>query len=683
MHRLIVRALGTSTVMLACCLAAAAAASAGTVTMFVCNSPVALNRSPTGWTSNATGGIKAIDSCQGGGRMQISFPGNSAAATGSYGQWSTTLPAAMDLTGMDVPAGAGLIAPDTQNDGGSGGYNVRYLWDGGATEVPVAGNCCGGLNYAGATVQTIHGRYLIIQVACTKSSCNITGALGTPGDIFDIKNFLLTAADDTPPALSTPSQVGQRMNLWDAGKWVRGAFGLAFSAANPNASGVCGTGAYLDGTPLSGGAASPVVNTQWQQCAPTLEFSGSVDTSTLQDGEHSLALDSVDAASPANHGTVSRSFGVDNQAPTVSLPPTVQVAGNGSTTYVPASATAGPSGVRDISCSVDSAAAVTYPDPAAQSAFSAQVPVSGLGSHRVDCVSQNNAADSSGADAQSAPAGSIVSLREPTSSAVTFAQIADQARCHTVVHRRHGRRITIRACRARTIKRKETVTKIVKRHGRKRVVKVIKVVRVPVRPHVVLRTSERVRYGHATTISGALDTGSGALPNAPVSVLATPDNGSGAYTQIATAVTSAAGTWTAKIRPGPSRLIKVMYAGSATTYPAVSAPITLSVPANIRIASITPRYVPWGSKITITGKLAGGYLPAAGILVELRYSYQHARDVYGVKTHVTAQTFTTTFTFGAGAQHVRFGFQLATLPDGSYPYRPAASNTIAVHVGNQ
>lgn len=683
MHRPVKRAISATIGVLVCSLAWAGAASAGMVTMAVCaNSAVPLNTSATGWTSSATQPpFSAVDGCQGGGRMQISVPRSQQVQIGLQGQWATTLPPGMALSAMNVPAGAGLINPNTQNAQGGGGFNVRYLWQGGATEVPVGSVCCGGLHYAGATAQAIGGRYFIIQVACNNdpgqpSGDCIYGPTDSP-QVFDIRDFTLTAQDNTPPAVSTPSQAGTGANLWSAGPWVRGAFTLAFGASNPNGSGVCATAAYLDGAPLPGGSSSPVTNTQWQQCAGSLGFSDGIDTGSLSDGEHSLALDSIDAASPANHSPQTRTIGLDNLGPTITLPGAQDVPGNGSTTYLTATASAGPSGVRDIACSLDSAPPVSYPDATAQPTFAAQIPVAGLGVHQVSCTAQNNAVNSAGAVATSTTATATVALREPTSATATFAKLVDKAHCRTMIRRRHGKRMRARTCALRTIRKRETV--IVKRHGKR--VKVHRIVRVVVPPHVVLRANERVRYGHSTTVSGVLGSGGGALAGAPVSVLAAPNNGTGAYTQVATATTRTAGTWTAKIPPGPSRLIKAVYAGSASTEPAASTPITLSVPARIRIASIRPRHVPWGSKITITGRLSGGYLPPGGALVELRYSYGHANTVYGVKTHVTTPRFTTSFTFGPGQTPVTFGFQLATLPSGDFAYAPSSSNTIDVHVG--
>ena len=647
--------------------------------MYACTNPaLPLNKSATGWTSTYTQvPFIAAENCQGGGRIQISTPPTRSVAPGLHGQWTTQLPPGMSLTGMGVPAGAALINPNTQNAQGGGGFDVRYLWSGGSTAVPVAGSCCGGMDYAGATVQAISGRYFTIQVTCNKDSGSVNGdciyGYSDASQIFDIKNITLTAADTVAPTVIAAPSAGGGTNLWSAGPWVRGPWELAFTASNPNASGVCATAAYLDGVSLPGGSSSAADNTQWQQCAASLGFADSIDTNALANGQHQLALDSIDAAAPANHSPQARVLGVDNQPPTVSLPASMDVPGNGSTAYVTATASSGASGTRDLTCSVDGGAAVSYPDPAALQSFTAEVPVAGLGTHHVNCTAQSNAVDSAGVLASSAPAASTVALREPTSVAATFGRIVDRERCRTVIRHGHHRR----RCSPRRVSRRVTV--IVKRHGHK--VKLHRTVRVIVLPHVVRRSRLRIRYGHGATLSGVLGGGGGALAGVPVSVLAAPDNGSGAYAQVATAITSAAGTWRARIPAGPSRLLKALYAGSPSTEPAASSPVALSVPARIRIASIRPRNVPWGSTITIAGVLAGGYLPPGGALVELRYSYGRAHTVYGVRTHVSSRRFTTRFTFGPGQTPVVLGFQVGTLPQSDYAYAPALSNTVRVGVG--
>ena len=112
-------------------------------------------------------------------------------------------------------------------------------------------------------------------------------------------------------------------------------------------------------------------------------------------------------------------------------------------------------------------------------------------------------------------------------------------------------------CHPRTERRRTVVFVRERRHGRVVKVKRIKIVRVVVPPHVFPKTSRLVRFGHGTTVNGYLGTATGiAIAGHAVSVLTAPDNGSDQFTQAAVVTTAANGTWTAKLRPGPSRSSK-------------------------------------------------------------------------------------------------------------------------------
>ena len=196
-----------------------------------------------------------------------------------------------------------------------------------------------------------------------------------------------------------------------------------------------------------------------------------------------------------------------------------------------------------------------------------------------------------------------------------------------------------------------------------------------------LMTHELVRFRHPATVHGVLLSGQGVpIANTVVQIWTAPDNGLDQFTQVASTTTSSDGAWAITLPAGPSRLVQARYPGSATILPATGQ-VTLSVPAKIKIVSVTPRHIPWGATIKITAELAGGYLPASGELVELFYSYGHDKTPYNVKTHVTTRRFTTSFTFGPGQTPLTFGFQMRALPDPAYAYAPASSNTVDVRVG--
>ena len=336
-----------------------------------------------------------------------------------------------------------------------------------------------------------------------------------------------------------------------------------------------------------------------------------------------------------------------------------------------------------------------------------QVPVAGVGVHRVTCYGANNARDASGSVATSAPQTWTLSIRQPTVSGIGFAKLVDPPVCkrvtkrvrvpaHWVTVRRHHKRIRVRRrartklervtrCHARVVRRRISIWKTVTRHGKKVRVRRHKTIKVVELPHVVMHSSKRVGHGKHTTVSGWLGMPDGtALGGQRVAVLTAPDNGLGHFTVAAVAATAANGTWSARLPAGPSRLIEASYAGAPTLEPNVSAQVHVIIPAKVKVLSVSPSRVAWGGTVRITGQLLGGYLPPGGALVRLRIGEGSTYQTYGVQEHVAGSgRFTTTYTFGAGDPSFRrsFWFQLATLPVGDYPYAPGASGRRSVLVG--
>jgi len=443
----------------------------------------------------------------------------------------------------------------------------------------------------------------------------------------------------------------------------------------------------------------------WTQCPTPLTQSYTLDTTKYPDGPTGLVLSAGDAAYPANVSSPSTTLHIDNTPVGLSLtgPSDVAASPASASASITATATAGPSGV-SIFCSVDGESEVEY------SGASAQVPVTGIGPHTASCFAQNNAVDASGARARSATETYGVTIRQPTAEAITFAHIADALRCRRVVEKvkvrgktrvvkRHGKKILIRGrpiivkrhvrrCHARTVKRIVWVTlkrhgKVLRRHGKP--VRVRRVRRVVVLPHTILQAKRRIGHGKRTTVSGYLGLPNGTpLAGRTVSVIAAPNNGLGQFTlPIATVTTDPAGTWTAKVPAGPSRLIEAVYAGSATDESAISAPVTLSVPALIRLA-ISPRIIPWKAAVHISGRLVGGYVPADGVALRLLVRYPHLKretPLQALRTDGRGR-FAFTWSYHAGRGVVTYPFSVATTASESdYPFAGSASRAIRVTFG--
>jgi hypothetical protein len=599
-----------------------------------------------------------------------------AVPNGQGASWTTTAPAGLTITHI-------YTANDGSSSVGDGeGWWGEFFWQGGPGVAGRSAQLTDNFGQFGCCQASFNNQTVGWFISCGWASCS------SPVDL-DVGGVQLTVSETTGPQLAAPS------GLWQMPGWVRGDVVLGFYGDSP--SGVCGLGATINGQ-IVASSNSPRNQTTWHQCAAPA-VSQTIHTGDYGQGAMPLTISGLDAAGvPINY---TKTIRIDNQQPTVALTGPADAASTAGTQHVTATATAGPSGVAGISCAVDGGAASWYPTA------TAQVPVSGVGQHVVQCFSESNARDRSGSPGVSAMGSFSMSIRIPTISGIAFTAIADRLRCHrvqkrirvparTVFVRRHHKRVRIHRpahtkivhvtkCHPRTIIKHRIVIVTIHRHGKKVRVRRRKTIHVIVLPHPVLKLKRRVAVGHGTTVSGWLGTYDGtALAGQPVEVLSAPDNGHGAFTPAAWATTAANGGWSAQLRAGPSRLIEATYPGAANLEPSLSDQVTETVPAKVMLVSITPRKVAWGGTVRLRGKLVGGYLPASGALVRLRIGVGSTQTTYGVKEHVTGSGhFSTTYTFGLGdpRAHQTFWFQFASLPIGDYPYAPAHSGRLTVRVG--
>jgi hypothetical protein len=590
------------------------------------------------------------------------------ASQGQAARWQATAPSGLELTG----AVANQIVSAGVNDGGDYGGGFYYAGGGPETNDQTPS----GLWMIFPTPSSYFG----MQLVCGKPTCNAPAQL-------DLGTVSLYARETIGPTFAAPS------GLWQAPGWARGTWPFFGWANSP--SGVCSLSASLNGQLIDTTTSAQDVSS-WHQClAPPVNQP--VDTSRYGQGALALTLSASDAAgAPAS---TTKTIHVDNSTPTMTLSGPVDAPSTAGTQYVTASAGGSPSGIADIVCSVDQGPGQTYSGP------TAQVPVSGIGTHTVSCYAQNNAVDPSGVHGRSSTATWSLKIGQPTVVGIAFDKLAG-LRCHAArvgvkvpghwitVHR-HGKRVKVRTrahthvervmrCHPRTVRRRTVVFIPHRRHGHSVKVKRIKVVRVVVPPRVIARTSRAVAFGRGTTVNGYLGTSAGiAIGDHAVSVLTAPDNGGGQFSPAAVVTTAANGTWTATLPPGPSRIVEAVYSGDPTTQGASSGEVRVIVRAKVKLLSVTRR-VAWGGTVRITGQLFGGYIPPGGALVRLRIGQGSSYQTYGVQEHVTGNgRFTTAYTFGAGYAGIykSYWFQIATLPMGDYPYAPAASGRRSVLVG--
>jgi hypothetical protein len=345
--------------------------------------------------------------------------------------------------------------------------------------------------------------------------------------------------------------------------------------------GICSMRAIIDSTSVQGPYDATRNPHSWTQCPAPQTMGLTIDTTEYANGPLPLTLSASDAANPANVSSRSQTLHVDNAPVGLSLSGPTNASSAAGTQYVIASATAGPSGVA-IACSSDGGPYRWH------YGAGEQIPVSGVGTHQLECFAQNGAIDPSGTPARSATETFTMKIGAPTVMVIAFTRIVDKLRCHEVPERvkvpahwvtihRHQRHVTVHKragyevvkvmrCHEHTAVERIAVWKMVVRDGKKVQVKRYKTISVAVPPHLVDYTTQWVPHGHGTTVHGWLGTPTGAaLGGQAVEVLTAADNGLGRFRVAAIATTGADGSWSARVAPGPSRLIEAVYPGGPTT----------------------------------------------------------------------------------------------------------------------
>ena len=199
--------------------------------------------------------------------------------------------------------------------------------------------------------------------------------------------------------------------------------------------------------------------------------------------------------------------------------------------------------------------------------------------------------------------------------------------------------------------------------------------------HVV--TSRRVPHGKSFTVHGLLITTEGVpIANVPVSILTAPDNGLNQFAQVASTTTDSGGGWSATLPPGPSRIIRAVYAGSATVLPA-SGQATVTVPARIALTA-SPHQVPWDGVVTFRGHLEGGDVPPDGVALRLLIKLPHRSSPYEpipFRTNAKGD-FVVRWTWGTGFGVVTYPFAVATTAtESDYPFAASRSHWLPVTFG--
>lgn len=655
-------------------------AEAGTIVLRSCS--VYGNSALGAWSAQTTPGthLGADNNCPGRGSLQILADGNNKA--GNVAAWKTSLPTDLTLMSADV-SGHDLLVSRTASEKG---YQLRFAWDSGSHPISASStSCCGGMNFGQSFSSRLTGHFFEIRVTCDKSKC-----LTVSGQVLDLKGIELIAKDDTPPAISHVA-IGRPV-ADENGQWIRGTWDAAWGAQSQ--AGVCQTYLEIDGHVFAGQTTRQVPDTgSWTQCgsgAGTIDGSGAVtlpriplNTTSYANGPLTLSYYAIDAANTST--TQAETVEVDNAPVSVALSKPANP-NSGQPQQIIATATAGPSGVAGITCSVDGSA------PRAYTGARATLTVSGLGAHVVLCDASNHAVDSSGDVATSPVARASFAIRQPVVSLISTERLGQALRCRRtteilrvparwVTEHYHGHtiRVHIRAQRRRihVVKcRPHTVVRKVVRDGH-----VVRV-RVVALPHRVAATHEKLAYGRPALVDGWLGAPTGrAAGRQRVEILTAAANGRSRFRLAATTTTRPDGTWSIRLPAGPSRKIKAIFAGTSTLAPAESTVAHVSVRAGVHV-HVAPRQTQWGSTIRISGRLEGGYIPPSGELVVLWIGWAGGRTEIG---HVYTQhngRFATRYTFLRGSGSETYRIWAASARESDYPYAPAVSRKTTIRVAS-
>ena len=429
--------------------------------------PVAVRANETVWSCGngvnyvfrhaAVFGINTPYSCPGdaayGGGMAIATAGNTV-ANGQRASWQANAPAGLVIVGASIPAGQ--LSSNGVDDGDA--YGGGFYWAGGGAQTHDLETSAG--------FGPIRSSYFGWQVVCGFSpSCS------TDYNDLSVSDIALYVQETVGPTLVSPD------GLWQSSGWVRGDWNLHFYGDSP--SGLCALGATINNQSVasSGSAQNPSV---WHQCSAA---GISQTIHTWQDGQGAmpLTLGAWDAAGiPVNY---TKTIYIDNSQPTVTMSGPTDAPSTAGVQYVSATAGGSPSGIDGLGCSVDGAPDQWYPGA------SAQVPVSGLGQHSVQCSAANNAVDQAGNHGWSSPATWSLKIGDPTVSGISFENIVHPLRCARVtervrvparwvtVHRGHNRVkvkrrahtkvVRVMRCHPRTKLERVSVWVTVRRHGKK------------------------------------------------------------------------------------------------------------------------------------------------------------------------------------------------------------------------
>jgi len=190
----------------------------------------------------------------------------------------------------------------------------------------------------------------------------------------------------------------------------------------------------------------------------------------------------------------------------------------------------------------------------------------------------------------------------------------------------------------------------------------------------VLRNRVRVGFGRRASVVGALNSdGGGALPNADIDVYERSETS--AENLVGTVRTGPRGRFRYVMRPGPSRALRFVYAGTAVALPS-EAGVAVLVPAATSIG-VSRRKLRNGGAVHFRGRLRA---PAEGKLIELQVRLSGSWQTFRTARTNVRGNWEVAYRFRRTCGLARYRFRARVPREQGYPYETGATRRLAVSV---
>jgi hypothetical protein len=708
-------------------------ASAGTYQVHACNAAAGVNRS---WTAqNNHGGVVISQSCPAFGadsglvtRAAIQPP-DWTVPTGSMARWAFSAPPGAAVVSVDATGNISAYGRRWQVGFTNGGPTVFFGCAADALRsLPCAWNLAGGV-----PIRTPPNPVIYAETRCVYGPCSTEATPAAPGGVrarMVLHGVTVTVQDSSRPSVARAGD-----QLW-TGEWLGGRRWVRFDAADN--VGIREVRALIDGRIMR--AAGRDCDPAAVRCP---DWPGArLDLPTYEgvaDGTHTLTLQAVDRA--GNVGQVARTVRIDNTPP--AAPEGVAVAGGDGWrssnafavgwrnpqqqsapiaaalyTLCPHGRTSGClSGTRtgtgvheltgvkvpargswDLRVWLRDAAGNTRVETAAAPVplrFDDAPPTVAILPMNPDEPAKVHvrASDSTSGVARGeieirrvgAPAWRVMTAQPETGG---FSAVVDDERLADGAYELRARAFDAagneRSTQFLSTGRAATLHMPVRvktrlRVGQPRKVRARRARGGRRRTRTIYITRPRIAVGRPVRVGGRLVApGGNPLQGATVEVSARPHAAGTMFQPVASLTTSRTGRFTYLVPAGPSRTVRFRYPGTPTVR-AQTSDVTVLVRAGSTIRASRRRVVN-GEPVTFAGRLRGGWVPAAGKLVEVQFFARGRWRTFATTRADTNGRWRYEYRFDGTRGTVRWRFRARIPLEVAYPFTAGTSRPVAVTV---